>query len=158
VPALSNLNVAVQLGDPRSTAHKRKLELFLDETSNWLTCASAVLNESTLVSPMPAYPQELLPPDGYQNPTALYNGMIYSLHPFAIHGAIWYQGESNLGDGMSYAGKMNALVCGWREIWGEGAFPFYFVQIAPFNYSTISWVHCTPIDLAEIWEAQSTAK
>ena len=67
-------------------------------------------------------------------PTALYNGMIHPLCPFALRGAIWYQGESNSGEGMLYADRMKALIAGWRQLWGEGDFPFYFVQIAPYNY------------------------
>lgn len=65
----------------------------------------------------------------------LYNGMIYPLIPFAIRGALWYQGESNCGDGMRYVDKMKALVGGWRNVWQEGEFPFYFVQITPNRYN-----------------------
>ena len=86
------------------------------------------------VPPMPRYPDDLLPPHDLQNATALYNGMILPLCPFAMRGAIWYQGESNLGEGMLYAERMKALIGGWRQVWNEGDFPFYFVQIAPYNY------------------------
>jgi sialate O-acetylesterase len=64
----------------------------------------------------------------------LYNGMIYPLVPFAIRGALWYQGESNCGDGMRYLDKMKALIGGWRKVWQQGDFPFYSVQITPNNY------------------------
>jgi len=67
------------------------------------------------------------------NPSALYNGMIYAHIPFAIRGAIWYQGEANRRDGMLYVDKTQALLNGWRKLWGYD-FPFYFVQIAPFQY------------------------
>ncbi len=66
-------------------------------------------------------------------PTALYNGMIHPLLPYAIKGALWYQGESNGGEGEEYYHKMRALVGGWRKVWGEGDFPFYFVQLANFE-------------------------
>ncbi|MFT5495351.1 MAG: sialate O-acetylesterase [Kiritimatiellia bacterium] len=67
-------------------------------------------------------------------PTGLYNGMIHPLVPFAIRGAIWYQGEANMGEGMLYHEKMKALIAGWRSVWGYGeAMPFYFVQLAPFQ-------------------------
>jgi len=151
VPALSALNTAVQLGDPRTTAHQQKLAQFLGETEQWLTAARLALTNAALVPAMPAYPQELLPPHDLQHPTALYNGMIHPVQPFGIRGAIWYQGESNLGEGMLYAAKMKALVGGWRELWGEGAFPFYFVQIAPFKYGS------PPEQLGELWEAQTAA-
>ena len=65
--------------------------------------------------------------------TGLYNGMIAPVAPFAISGAIWYQGESNGGEGRAYTHKMRALIEGWRAAWGQGAFPFYFVQLANFE-------------------------
>jgi sialate O-acetylesterase len=62
-----------------------------------------------------------------------FNGTIYPLAPYAIRGAIWYQGEGNYGDGMAYYPKMKALIGGWRSVWGQGDFPFYFVQLAAFK-------------------------
>ena len=79
----------------------------------------------------------------------MYNGMIAPLQPFAIRGAIWYQGESNVGSGMKYFDKMKALIEGWRKVWGYD-FPFYFVQLAPFSgYG--------PGALPAIWEAQAAS-
>ncbi|MDR1817631.1 MAG: Ig-like domain-containing protein [Puniceicoccales bacterium] len=66
--------------------------------------------------------------------SGLYNAMVNPLVPFAIRGAIWYQGESNLGE-TDYADKTRALVQGWRKAWGQGDFPFYWVQLAPYNYA-----------------------
>jgi sialate O-acetylesterase len=66
-------------------------------------------------------------------PVALYNGMIYPVVPFGIKGALWYQGESNGGEGDEYYSKMRALIGGWRKVWGQGDFPFYFVQLANFE-------------------------
>ncbi len=86
-----------------------------------------------------------------RQPTALYNGMVHGIVPYGIRGAIWYQGESNRGEGMEYFKKMDALIAGWREIWGEGDFPFYFVQLAPFKYGG------SETALPEIWEAQTAA-
>ena len=62
----------------------------------------------------------------------MYNGMIAPLEPFAIRGAIWYQGEANVNIGLKYADKMKALIEGWRKVWGCD-FPFYFVEIAPYR-------------------------
>ena len=64
----------------------------------------------------------------------MYNGMIAPLQPFAIRGAIWYQGETNVlnKDGLAYYGKMKALIDGWRQSWGQDL-AFYFVQIAPWS-------------------------
>jgi sialate O-acetylesterase len=89
--------------------------------------------------------------------TALYNAMLAPIAGFAIRGALWYQGESNCGEA-DYADKMAALVGGWRKVWQEGDFPFYFVQIAPFKYyggrsRRVSSAETLP----EFWALQSRA-
>jgi len=152
VPALKKEYELVELGDPVSSAHQRRLEQILQETERWLAAARQALTERALVPPMPTYPAELLPPHDLQQATALYNGMIHPLCPFAIRGAIWYQGESNSTEGMLYAAHMKALIAGWRLLWGEGDFPFYYVQIAPFDY------HRDPEIIGEFWEAQTAAQ
>lgn len=85
----------------------------------------------------------------HQSPLALYNGMIHPLIPYAVRGAIWYQGESNNGEGMLYYEKMKALIFGWRKVWNEPELPFYYVQLAPFRYGRRD-----PLLLPGIWEAQ----
>lgn len=70
--------------------------------------------------------------DGKHKPV-FFNGLIHPLVPFAIRGVIWYQGESNMGDGMKYFPKMKQLIEGWRKAWGQGDFPFYFVQLPPYG-------------------------
>lgn len=70
----------------------------------------------------------------FQSPTVLYNGMIAPLIPFSLRGAIWYQGESNCGYADTYSELLATLIHNWRSDWAIGDFPFYFVQIAPFNY------------------------
>jgi sialate O-acetylesterase len=69
-------------------------------------------------------------------PTVLYNGMIAPLLPFAMRGVIWYQGEANVGREKQYQTLFPALIADWRRAWGEGEFPFLFVQIAPFSGMT----------------------
>jgi sialate O-acetylesterase len=64
-------------------------------------------------------------------PTALYNGMIAPLLPYAIRGAIWYQGEANSPRARQYQTLFPAMIAGWRQAWDQGDFPFLFVQIAP---------------------------
>jgi sialate O-acetylesterase len=68
-------------------------------------------------------------------PAALYNGMIAPLTPFAIRGVIWYQGEANSGPDRAplYARLFQTMIRDWRSAWGEGDFPFLFVQIANWN-------------------------
>jgi sialate O-acetylesterase len=152
VPALARESELVQLGDPRTRLHQQHLEKTLDATTEWLKAARDALTNQKLVPAMPTYPAELLPPHDVQNPTALYNGMIHPLHPFPIRGAIWYQGDSNMGEGMGYTEKMKALIGGWRQMWSEGDFPFYFVQIAPYDYGG------NPERVGEFWEGQAAAQ
>jgi sialate O-acetylesterase len=85
-------------------------------------------------------------------PANLFNGMIAPLVPYAIRGAIWYQGESNVRRAYQYRVLMPALIENWRRLWGEGDFPFGIVQIAPFDYQRI-W-QIDPACCAELWEAQ----
>ena len=54
---------------------------------------------------------------------------------YGIRGALWYQGEANDREGPEYFEKMKLLIEGWRELWGQGDFPFYFVQIASIGSS-----------------------
>ncbi|MFH0989534.1 MAG: sialate O-acetylesterase [bacterium] len=76
-----------------------------------------------------------LPVDFSANsPTSLYNGMIHPVIPYSIKGVIWYQGESNTGDPALYSRLFPAMIADWRKAFGVGNFPFYFVQIAPFDY------------------------
>jgi sialate O-acetylesterase len=86
-----------------------------------------------------------------QSPLALFNGRIAPLVPYAIRGALWYQGESNNGEGMLYFEKMKALIVGWRKVWEMPTMPFYFVELAPYNYGGSGDA------LAMIWEAQAAA-
>jgi sialate O-acetylesterase len=75
------------------------------------------------------------PPGQPWKPAELYNGMIAPLVPYAIKGAIWYQGESNAGSpdrAEQYHKLFPDLIRDWRSQWGEGDFPFLLVQLAPF--------------------------
>lgn len=90
------------------------------------------------------------PAVNHQSPLALYNGMIHPLVPYALRGALWYQGESNNGEGMLYHEKMKALIHGWRTVWEDPEMPFYYVQLAPFRYRGEG----REFDLPGIWQAQ----
>jgi sialate O-acetylesterase len=151
VPALKQEYERVQTGDPKTQLHQQRLQETLDQYEQWVQAARKAMTAKEIVPPVPAYPDILLAPHDVQQATALYNGMIYPLEPFAMRGAIWYQGEANMGEGMRYAERMKALVTGWRTVWAEGDFPFCFVQIAPYNYGG------NPETEAELWEAQTVA-
>jgi sialate O-acetylesterase len=151
VPALRDENERVQLADPYSPLHQQRAGEACQTIEQWLGAAKAAVAAEKPVPSLPGFPEELLSPHNEQNPTALFNGMIFPVCPFAMRGAIWYQGEANMGQGMLYTEKMKALVGGWRQLWQEGDFPFYFVQIAPYNYGD------NPATEAELWEAQAAA-
>lgn len=72
-------------------------------------------------------------------PTALYNGQLKPLIGYGIRGAIWYQGEDNVPRYDFYAPLMARMIQGWRSEWKQGDFPFYYCQIAPFDYSVTDW-------------------
>jgi sialate O-acetylesterase len=74
---------------------------------------------------------------GPGTPSVLYNGMVSPVLPYQIKGAIWYQGEANVGRADQYAKIFPAMIQNWREAWGIKDFPFYFVQIAPYLYSGV---------------------
>ena len=91
-------------------------------------------------------------------PAKFYHPMIEPLIPFAIKGFLWYQGETNcfLKERLTYAQKMEVLINGWRKDWNDDQLPFYYVQIAPFLYtSSQGEVKYTPQDLPEFWEVQA---
>jgi sialate O-acetylesterase len=67
-------------------------------------------------------------------PTSLFNGMINPLIPFTIKGVIWYQGENNVSNPVLYKKLLPALIADWRKQFEVGEFPFYYVQIAPYDY------------------------
>jgi sialate O-acetylesterase len=69
-----------------------------------------------------------------RTPTTLYNGMIHPIEGYGIRGAIWYQGESNYDNPDKYEVLFPAMVKEWRTLWNIGDFPFYYAQIAPYDY------------------------
>lgn len=102
--------------------------------------------ESDAFSSRPVVPVNL----GPNTPTFLYNGMIAPLVPYTLKGAIWYQGESNVGRAEQYSRLFPLMIENWRTDFGIKDFPFYFVQIAPFNYGENS-------DSEKLREAQRLA-
>jgi sialate O-acetylesterase len=89
--------------------------------------------------------------NGPNRPTVLYNAMIHPYLQFSIKGAIWYQGESNADRAYQYRELFPTMIKDWRQKWGQGDFPFYFVQLANFMQ-----VDHAPVESAwaELREAQ----
>jgi sialate O-acetylesterase len=100
------------------------------------------------------------PSPPYWKPAELYNGMIAPLVPYAIEGAIWYQGESNAGRAYQYRSLFADMIRNWRRAWGQGDFTFLEVQLAPWDKGRkrpLSEITAAPgnSDWAELREAQS---
>ena len=89
--------------------------------------------------------------------TVLSNGMISCLEPFAIKGAIWYQGESNAGRAAQYRRLLPTMIKDWRQRFGVGDFPFYIVQLANFMDTTTDPVQSGWAELreAQLWTAMN---
>ena len=98
---------------------------------------------------------------GAADKASLFNGMIAGLAPHALAGAIWYQGESNIDhtDLSRYTGRMQALITGWRQHWGQPDLPFYYVQVAPHFYHMVRrQTVLDPQAAPRLWEAQADAQ
>ncbi|MBQ7180839.1 MAG: sialate O-acetylesterase [Bacteroidaceae bacterium] len=94
------------------------------------------------------YPDENLTSDAYQGahlvrpaynvdralPSVFYNGMIHPLEPYTIRGFLWYQAEANINSPQVYAERFVRMVGSWRQRWGLGDLPFYYVEICPYDY------------------------
>ncbi len=100
--------------------------------SEWQTAAKAAKAGGNTPAARPRPPQG---PGSSHAPSVLYNAMIAPLTPFAIRGVIWYQGENNANEGHAYRYRtvFRDMIEDWRNRWGEGDFPFLFVQLANFK-------------------------
>src|SRR5204863_6145691 len=101
-------------------------------------------------------------PWGNWKPSELYNGMIAPLIPYAIKGAIWYQGESNASRANQYRTLFADMIRNWRTDWHQGDFTFLEVQLAPWDKGkkrSFEEIAKTPgdSDWAELREAQVIA-
>lgn len=91
--------------------------------------------DSTSLNSFPELAGEEVPEKVTKNtPTVLFNAMINPILGYGIKGVIWYQGEGNRSTADRYADWLAGMVRGWRQQWGQGIFPFYYAQIAPFKY------------------------
>ena len=131
VPELKEIADQVDRFDPTTDAGKATWDAHLKNVEAWIAKTRTSLATGTGVSNAPQTPGFT----GGGDPTAIYNSMVHGLAPYGVRGALWYQGESNGSEGVSYFHKMQALINGWRQVWGQGDFPlyFYFVQLADFQ-------------------------
>lgn len=147
VPELKGFIADVRSKLPGTTAYRTAHEKHLATVEKWQQAVNVALEKKQPVPALPSQPSTLKADAG--TPAALYNAMIHPLVPFAIRGAIWYQGESNHNEGFVYTDKKKALIASWRSMFQQPELPFYFVQIAPFQYGTEE-----PEILAQFWQAQ----
>jgi sialate O-acetylesterase len=147
VPELKDFAAGVRSKLPGSEAYRITQEKHLAAIEAWSTAARLALEQKQSVPVLPSQPETLTA--GAGTATALYNAMIHSLVPFAIRGAIWYQGESNHDEGFVYTDKTRALLASWRSVFERPDLPFYFVQIAPFQYGDEDMEI-----LPQFWQAQ----
>src|SRR5690606_12407299 len=108
------------------------------------------------------YPFQVPDPNGNARlnnrvPTALYNGMMHPLIGYGIKGFIWYQGESNADRAAQYETLFPRFVQMLRTQFDQGDFPFYYVQIAPFNYNSSKKPGDTLLNSAFLRDAQRKA-
>lgn len=103
---------------------------FEERLAKWEKAAATAKQDK---KPVPPKPRMLKPPGEEPNDAStLYNGMIAPLLPYAVKGAIWYQGESNAGKPIEYRTLYAEMISDWRKRWGH-EFPFYCVQLAPYR-------------------------
>ncbi len=95
---------------------------------DWKYQVEVELSPSNIAGPISAP----VGPHNADAPGSLFGGMIHPLIPYAIRGAIWYQGESNSGRPGEYVQLLSTMISEWRSRWGQGEFPFGIVQLANF--------------------------
>ncbi|EMI22448.1 sialic acid-specific 9-O-acetylesterase, partial [Rhodopirellula maiorica SM1] len=147
VSALHSEADRIRSQTPGTPAYRKSQQAHLQKVQQWTESLAHALEQNQAAPPLPPQPATLAKNHG--TPTTLYNAMIHPLVPMAIRGAIWYQGESNRGDGLGYVDKKKALLASWRNAFKQPKLPFYFVQIAPYQYGEED-----PEILARFWVAQ----
>ncbi|MBT4483874.1 MAG: sialate O-acetylesterase [Candidatus Latescibacteria bacterium] len=90
-------------------------------------------------------------------PGGIYNAMIHPLIPYGMKGVIWYQGESNSQRGYQYRTLFKTMIRSWREKWGQGTFPFLFVQLSNWETDTNPYTPKDGGNWPELREAQFIA-
>jgi sialate O-acetylesterase len=134
-------------GESHVNAFITNKKSYLARLGDWETARNKAVKAGEKAPIKPRTPSDPTRKPNY--PGSLFNGMINPIIPFSIRGAIWYQGESNVFRAHQYRSLFPAHIKDWRDRWGQGDFPFLFVQIAPFRYSRYHREMCP-----ELWEAQ----
>ncbi|HQP98272.1 MAG TPA: sialate O-acetylesterase [bacterium] len=129
---------------------KKDFDKYEMDYADWKEQLKNTLAEGSPLPDMPAAPRS--PYRNPNRPSVLYNGMLAPLIPFAVQGAIWYQGESNAARAYQYRTLFSDMIQDWRKNWELEDLSFFFVQLANFDQTyapATSW--------AELREAQNMA-
>jgi sialate O-acetylesterase len=113
-----------ELGGPEAKAR------FEEQQARFREAAKAARAEGKPAPRPPQNPEGQLA--GNARPGNIYNGVLRPTIGYGIRGAIWYQGESNAGRAYQYRDLFPLMIESWRKEWGQGDFPFYWVQLADF--------------------------
>jgi sialate O-acetylesterase len=129
-PALASI---VSDWEKKLADYPAQLEKYRHGLDDWSRAAPQAEADGKAAPRPPEFPDD--PQSSSWRASGLFNAMIAPLIPFGIRGAIWYQGESNADRAEQYRKLFPAMISDWRRAWGEGDFPFLFVQLAGFEDS-----------------------
>jgi sialate O-acetylesterase len=148
--AIPQLKNDVQWVHAQQAKYQQMKKSLIPAVAAWLSEAQAAEKQNRPIPDPPAWPGHPIA-SSQQNPTALYNGMIAPIVPFALRGTIWYQGEANVAEGSFYFYRLQGLIQGLRTVLKNPDMPFGIVQLAPYTYGG------DKENLPKLWEAQSDA-
>ncbi len=106
--------------------HAEKVAKYKDDVAEW--------EANGMKGRKPRYPSD--PRSNQHRPGNIYNGVLNPTIGYGIRGVIWYQGESNAGRAENYQKLFPLMISNWRDAWGQGDFPFYWVQLADYRDET----------------------
>jgi sialate O-acetylesterase len=133
--------------DERVASFPEASQRYKSELATW----QQAIDRGADAGPKPSAPRGL----GSGNyPGGLFNAMIHPIIPYAIAGTIWYQGESNTQRAWQYKTLFRTMVDDWRNAWGQGDFPFLYVQLANWDKETIPTAFNENGSWPELREAQ----
>jgi len=115
----------------RTYDHEKALVEYEKTLASWKQQDDEARKKGTERPRRPRAPRN--PLTGQHRPANLYNGVLHPIMGFGIRGAIWYQGESNASRAYQYRYLFPLMIENWRDEWGQGDFPFYYVQLADFR-------------------------
>jgi len=133
----SDFKSIIEDGTKLLSAYPKVFQDYDQRLAEWRNQSDKAEAEGAIIPPPPALPKD--PRSDPARPSGLFNGMVMPLAPYTIRGVIWYQGESNSDRPFQYRKLFPAMIQDWRHAWGEGDFPFLYVQLANWGVHTLKW-------------------